>query len=110
MRGVVGGVAFLLAAATACSAEDAASQPGEAAAPTFMFLSGLDLWRSGAFAHGGVLWSPRGVEHEGFTLKLLAGSGTYQYRSSALGEAEVTGAQVLGALMPGWRFKVGRSK
>ncbi len=29
-----------------------------------------DLWRNGAFAYGGLLWSPGGLDHDGFMLKL----------------------------------------
>src|SRR4051794_32033978 len=36
-----------------------------------LMFSGYDLWRSGSFAHGGILWSPDGLAQEGFTLKLL---------------------------------------
>jgi hypothetical protein len=73
--------------------------------PTFLFFSGVDLWREGAFLHGGVLWSPRGLAEEGLTLKLVFGSGSYQYRSGALGDVTVTGRQQSASLMPGWRFK-----
>jgi len=73
--------------------------------PTILFFSGGDLWREGGFIHGGVLWSPAGLEQEGFTLKLAFGSGIYRYRSGALGDVEVIGRQLSSSLMPGWRFK-----
>jgi hypothetical protein len=34
-----------------------------------------DLWRDGAFANGGLLWSPAGLGQSGFTLKLLLAGG-----------------------------------
>lgn len=72
-----------------------------------LYFSGLDVWHRGAFVHGGLLWSPDGLEREGFTLKLLTGYGTYRYRSGGLRGAEVTGTNFLGSIMPGWRFKQG---
>lgn len=71
-----------------------------------LFFSGADLWRNGGFAHGGLVWSPDGLDREGLTFKVLIGGGTYQYFSGAIG-AEVTGRQLLAAAMAGWRFKVG---
>ena len=53
------------------------------------------------------LWSPRGIDHEGFTFKALIGGGTYRYISGALGGAEVQGQQVIGFALPGWRFRSG---
>lgn len=67
-----------------------------------MYFSGADVWRNGAFAHGGGLWAPHGLEHDGFRLKLLTGGGLYRYRAGA---DDITGRQVLASLMAGWRFK-----
>lgn len=75
--------------------------------PSFLLFSGTDLWRHGAFVYGGVLWSPKGVDHAGFTFKALIGAGSYQYLSGALGNAEVTGDQIVGYALPGWRFRSG---
>jgi len=75
--------------------------------PHFLFYSGTDLWRFGAFMHGGVLWSPDGINREGFTLKLLMAGGAYRYQA---GESNVTGRQLLASVLPGWRFKQGRSE
>ena len=33
----------------------------------FLFFAGTDLWRDGAFLHGGALWSPGGFDADGFT-------------------------------------------
>lgn len=70
-----------------------------------MLFSGADIWKHGAFSHGGLLWSPSGIAHEGFTLKLLIGGGQYRYLSGALGNVEVTGTQSIAFIMPGWRFR-----
>ena len=69
---------------------------------TLMFFTGTDLWRQGSFSFAGGLWSPTGLDREGFTFKLLLGGGSYQYRSDALGE--VTGLQGTGFAMAGYRF------
>jgi hypothetical protein len=73
--------------------------------PRFLFFAGSDLWRHGGFAHGGLLWSPGGLDQDGFTFKVLVGGGLYQYVSGALDNAEVTGRELMGFAMPGWRFK-----
>jgi hypothetical protein len=72
---------------------------------TSLLFSGVDLWRHGAFSHGGLLWSPDGLDREGFTLKLLIGGGQYRYLSGALGNVEVTGTQSIAFIMPGWRLR-----
>jgi hypothetical protein len=68
----------------------------------YLLYSGFDLWRSGASAHGGLLWSPNGIAREGFTLKVLFAGGTYRYHTVA---SPVAGKYVLGSVMGGWRFK-----
>lgn len=73
--------------------------------PRFLFFAGGDVWRSGGFVHGGLLWSPGGLSQEGFTLKFVAATGIYRYQSGALGNAAVTGGEEFGAVLPGWRFK-----
>ena len=37
----------------------------------FLLFSGADLWRDGRFVHGGLLWSPGGLDNEGFTFQLV---------------------------------------
>jgi len=71
----------------------------------WMFFTGGDLWHKGGFAHGGVLWSPDGLDREGFTLKVLLAGGTYYYDA---GTTNVAGHQGLAAIMPGWRIKQDR--
>lgn len=99
--------AFVAAAALFCKIDPAAADMLEdaPAEPTLLYFSGLDLWRQGGFLHGGLLWSPRGLEQEGFTLKFMVGSGAYRYLSGALNNTEVIGNQFSGSVMPGWRFK-----
>ena len=71
----------------------------------FLLFSGADLWRDGRFVHGGVLWSPGGLDREGFTLKAMVSGGLYRYRSGALGNAWVIGTEEEAQVLPGWRFK-----
>ena len=73
---------------------------GEDAAQ-FLLFSGADLWRDGRFMHGCLLWSPGGLDREGFTLQLIGSGGLYRYRSGALNNAWVTGAEEEAQLLPG---------
>ncbi|RTL51121.1 MAG: cellulose biosynthesis protein BcsS [Bradyrhizobiaceae bacterium] len=75
-----------------------------AAAEKFLYFSGFDLWRSGGTAYGGMMWSPGGLNADGFTLKLLLAGGSYLYRS---GINDIRGTYLLGSVMPGWRIKRG---
>src|SRR3954451_16767921 len=68
----------------------------------FLYFGGVDLWRNGSFLHGGMLWSPDGLNREGFKLKVLFAGVSYNYLS---GTPEITGTQLLTNVMPGWRFK-----
>jgi len=74
----------------------------------FLFFSGTDLWRDGAFMHGGLLWSPDGLDQEGFTLQAMLSGGRYRYVSGALNNAWVIGSEEEAQLLPGWRFKFDR--
>ncbi|HET7849228.1 MAG TPA: cellulose biosynthesis protein BcsS [Pseudolabrys sp.] len=97
--------AFVAAAFGVClSCVSAAPVEGSDGA-RFIFFSGTDLWRDGAFAYGGLLWSPGGLDQEGFTFKGLLAGGEYRYNSGALGGAQITGIQTAARLLPGWRFK-----
>ena len=102
----VGGVAAVVAAAlsSAVASAWAGGDQLRRDEPRFLFFGTTDLWRHGGFAHGGVVWSPQGVDNEGFTLKLMFGGGEYQYISGALGNTEVNGRLLVGTVMPGWRF------
>jgi hypothetical protein len=70
----------------------------------FLLFSSTDLWRQGGFAHGGLLWAPSGLDHEGLVLKLMAGGGIYHYTSGALANTDVRGDQFSGSVQPGYRF------
>lgn len=72
-----------------------------------ILFSGTDLWLNGAFAHGGLLWSPDGLDRDGFTFKALISGGGYRYHAGDLGNARVDGAELAGQLLPGWRIKRG---
>ena len=50
-----------------------------------------------------MLWSPDGLEREGFTLKVLFSGGDVQL--SLRQSTRFTGTQLLTSVMPGWRFK-----
>lgn len=70
LRGVIaaGAVAAMMVVCT--TADPAVADPVEAGAPkpeTFLFFTGADMWRYGAFFYGGTLWSPDGLDHDGFT-------------------------------------------
>src|SRR5579863_5378708 len=71
--------------------------------PTLLLFGGTDLWRYGAFLYGGTLWSPGGVDTDGFTLKLAVNGGRYSYNSSGL-RSTVDGTMASGAALPGFRF------
>jgi hypothetical protein len=71
--------------------------------PTFLIFTGTDLWRYGAFFYGGTLWTPAGVDADGFTLKMLLSGGGYSYTAGDL-HAEVDGTMISAAILPGWRF------
>ena len=71
--------------------------------PSFLLFADTDLWRDGAFANGGLLWSPAGLGQSGFTLKLLLAGGQYIYPSSGL-RMDVDGNMVSASALPGWRM------
>ncbi len=70
--------------------------------PSLLLFAGSDLWRDGAFLHGGTLWSPGGLDVDGFTLKLLLAGGGYTYPSGGL-HTDVDGTLVSASVLPGWR-------
>jgi hypothetical protein len=71
----------------------------------YLLFTGGDIWRNGAFTYGGLLWSPDGLDREGFTLKTVISGGRYRYNSGALGGAQVVGSEFVAQVLPGWRFK-----
>src|SRR5271165_4238687 len=109
--------AMLVAAALLCCVNAAAAQVNVAAddeTRTLLF-SGRDIWRNGAFAYGGFLLAPVGVDKDGFNLKLVLSGGVYRYTaSSAAGDppGSITGWNVIGVettaqVLPGFRVKRG---
>jgi hypothetical protein len=104
MRGRCGAA---IAIAAVCLLWSAVSAGAQSAGARYLFFSGGDLWRNGGFLHGGVLWSPDGLDRDGFTLKAMLSGGSYRYIAGALGGVEVTGREMTAQIMPGWRFKFG---
>jgi hypothetical protein len=102
------GTAIVLAVAYSLSS--VASAAAQGAGARMLLFSGADLWGHGTFLYGGALWSPRGLDHDGFTLKALISGGTYNYISGALGNATVDGRELVAQLLPGWRFKRGATE
>lgn len=104
MRCIVAAVAAVAAAALAdCRSESALAESGgeSEAAARFLVFSGADLWRQGAFTHGGFLWAHQGFDGDGLVFKLLLNGGLYRYRS---GGTEIVGRQTMGTALPGWRW------
>jgi len=84
---------------------DASAEPGAVAEPSldrYLLFSGAELWKTGGFLHGGMVWSPNGLGKAGFTVKLMSGAGRYHYWS---GTTDITGNALILSAMPGWRFK-----
>jgi hypothetical protein len=99
IRAVIGMAAALYFRHWSASAR-AADAPEQ---PTLLLFSGTDLWRHGGSVHGGLLWSPAGLDHEGFTFKLLSAAGVYRFHSGSLA-TDITARQFTAFALPGWRF------
>jgi hypothetical protein len=101
LRSVIAAAAVVVSAAhrVALGPADA----GEPASSSILFFTGTDMWRDGAFIYGGLLWSPAGLNSDGFTLKLLLDGGNYSYPSAGL-HTDVTGTLSSAAALPGWRI------
>lgn len=104
MRFVTGGAAVFAAALSVLGLGPAfAASSGESeAAAHFLFFSGADIWRNGAFSHAGFLWAYQGLDTDGPVFKLLLNSGLYRYSS---GGTDITGRQLMVAALPGWRWR-----
>ena len=50
-----------------------------------MLFSGRDIWRNGAFAYGGLIVAPSGLDRDGLLLKVLLSGGLYRYHAQNLG-------------------------
>jgi hypothetical protein len=99
--GIVSGANRVQAADLPATIDAAAKQDFD----RYLLFGGFDLWRNGGSVHGGMLWSPGGLAHEGFTLKLLVAGGNYGYTSAG---TEVDGRYTLASVMAGYRIKRGR--
>src|SRR3954454_4694712 len=92
-------------AAPAASESDApalSETSGDAATVAHLLLfSGADIWRNGAFMHGGFLYAYRGLNQDGPVFKLLLNGGFYRFHSGA---SEIMGRQLMAAALPGWRW------
>jgi hypothetical protein len=100
-RGVIA-AALAVASGVVCVAADSGRAAG-ASDPSLLFFTGTDLWRYGAFLYGGTLWSPGGLDTDGFTLKTLVDGGDYSYFSGDL-HAGIDGKMLSAAVLPGWRM------
>jgi hypothetical protein len=103
MRCVLVGLATaFLAVARVCSgAQVAFAEDSGEAAKHILFFNGTDIWRNGLFSHTGFLWAYRGLNEDGPVFKLLLNGGLYRYNSGGI---EITGRQLMGAALPGWRW------
>ena len=72
-----------------------------AAVAHLLLFSGADVWRNGAFMHGGFLYAFQGLNRDGPVFKFLLNGGLYRFHSAG---SEITGRQVMGAALPGWRW------
>lgn len=106
----VGGVAAAAAVALSVpvASATAGGEPPVRDEPRFLLFSTTDLWRHGGFAHAGTVWSPGGVDRDGFAVKVMFGGGTYRYISGALGDTEVSGRLLAATILPGYRFVRGK--
>jgi cellulose biosynthesis protein BcsS len=84
----------------------AASASEDEDAQTMLF-SGRDIWRNGAFAYGGFVHAPSGLDQDGLLLKILWSRGRYRYDAANLGGDRVTGTEWLAQALAGWRIKRG---
>jgi hypothetical protein len=109
MRCVGGVVVAAAVAVVLCVTPAVAEQPTAGMdTPRFLLFSSGDIWNHGGFLHGGLVWSPRGIDNDGFALKAMFGGGAYRYVSGALGNARVTGRMLTASILPGWRFVRGK--
>jgi len=100
---VVAAAAFILCVLVVAGAASA----NEDEDAQIMLFSGRDIWRNGAFAYGGLVFAPGGLDQDGLLLKILLSGGLYRYDAANLGGARVTGAEWVAQVLPGWRVKRG---
>ncbi len=112
----IGGDALIIEAGTHPAASGqaldalASAQPsfdpliGGTQAGQFLFYTGVDAWRYGATAYGGIQWAPGRLENEGFFLRLIASDGLERYET---GSTRSTTQIFRASGLPGWKFKRG---
>ena len=98
-------VAAFAAAAVVTSAVTGQATAGGPADSTFLLFTGTDIWRYGDFLYGGFLWSPKGLDTDGLTFKMLLDGGAYSYVSGT--QQTIDGTKLSAAALPGWRFTRG---
>ena len=52
-----------------------AAPPPSSRDAIILYFTGADLWHQGNSAYGGAVWSPAGLDRDGFTLKTLLAGG-----------------------------------
>jgi hypothetical protein len=72
-----------------------------------ILFSGRDIWFNGAFAYGGMMWSPNDLGDDGLLLKVLLSGGLYRYNAGDLGGERVKGGEWMVQVLPGWHVKRG---
>ncbi|HZP71556.1 MAG TPA: cellulose biosynthesis protein BcsS [Pseudolabrys sp.] len=72
-----------------------------------LLFSGRDIWHNGAFAYGGFVFAPSGLDEDGLLLKVMLSAGIYRYNAQDLNGERVIGAEGLTQVLPGWRMKRG---
>lgn len=94
--------ALAVATGVVCVAADwaAAAEPAD---PTLLFFTGTDVWRYGTFLYTGGVWSPAGLDSDGFVVKTLLNGGEYTYTSGDL-HKDINVMMGSAAILPGWRF------
>lgn len=104
LRSVV--VAMVAAAAVEMCVVGDRAMAGALDDRSFLLFSGTDIWRYGGFLYGGFLWSPKGLDTDGFTFKMLLDGGAYSYKSGAP-QQTIDGTKLSMAALPGWQFTRG---
>jgi hypothetical protein len=61
----------------------------------------------GAFAYGGLLVAPGGIEQDGFLLKLALSGGVYRYNAGNVDIGQIYGLEMTAQILPGFRIKRG---
>ena len=99
-------IIFAAACLASCASHRPAAGEDDDVARILLF-SGRDIWRNGAFAHGGLVWGPYGFEDGAPLFKLLLSGGVYRYDAGDLGGRRVVGAEGIAQALPGFQVKRG---